>query len=177
MFIWNELPRGKPRSIKTVSVVLQIFSHRSSPGLQHTAWLDLHCHIDLLYLHNIHWSKICLPTTFSSPQGGAWIILLLLCFLSLLLFHQRNLLEHSVLRNEHGLTRSQSLKRISHIFPLFPDIWLLTYFLLMLSLLYDDTLMATQDDTARDFYHVFLLYARSCIKNIHFDAYENLRFS
>ncbi|HEC42737.1 MAG TPA: phosphatase [Bacteroides sp.] len=30
----NELPRGKPRSIRIISVVLQIFSHRSFLGLQ-----------------------------------------------------------------------------------------------------------------------------------------------
>ena len=49
--------------------------------------------------------------------------------------------------------------------------------LLTLLLPYDDTLVANGYDILTDFYYVFLLDARSCIKDMHFHAYENLRFS
>jgi len=36
--------------------------------------------------------------------------------------------------------------------------------------------VAKQDDTSTDSYYAFLLYARSCIKNMHFHAYKTLGF-
>ena len=104
-------------------------------------------------VHDIVWSALAEhKVTFDAPEG-----------------------EHFELKSVHNLPHIQSLKRLSHIFPLSLNISILMYFPLMLLLPCDDALMAIQD-TSTNFYYDFLLYAHSHNINMHFMHTKTLGF-